>query len=147
MRTPMNRLTRRGGNLRTAGWLAAAVMVAVATLAPAGALAAGPGNNGLDPTGNGTKSNALVNGSLAAAGDSATLSNTDAVISCDDTTVGSISGTFELNKTLDIGSKITLYLVPNVGSNASPAGNVSKNESTITLTAANNTSGSVIHCS
>ncbi len=36
-------------------------------------------------------------------------------------------------------------MVPNNGSNASPAGNVTKNESTITLTGANNASGTVIH--
>src|SRR4051794_38831234 len=139
-----NPSVRRGGRLRIAGWLAAGSMVLVGILAPAAALADGPGNNGLDATGNGTKSNATVNDSLTAAGDSATLSNSDAVISCDGTTVSSISGTFTLNKTLDVGSTITLYLAPNNGSNASPAGNVSKNESTITLTAANHTSGTII---
>src|SRR3954454_5952889 len=138
-----NSSVRRGGRLRIAGWLAAGSMVLVGILAPAGALAAGPGNNGLDATGNGTKSNATVSGSLADAGGSAKL-NADGVMTCEDTAVGSISGTLEITSTLDVGSKITLYLVPNNGSDASPAGNVSKNESTITLTGANNTSGSVI---
>ena len=142
----MNRLTRRGGNLRTAGWLAAAVMVAVAALAPATAFAAGPGNNGLDPTGNGTKSNATAGGSLSAAGGSATMA-ANAVMTCDDTSVDGVTGSFTLTKTLDVGSTITIYMVPNNGSDASPAGNVSKNETTITLTAANNTSGSVINWS
>jgi hypothetical protein len=142
----MNRLTRRSGNLRTAGWLAAAVMVAVAALAPATAFAAGPGNNGLDPTGNGTKSNATVGGSLSAAGSSATMA-AGAVMTCDDTSVDGVTGSFTLTKTLDVGSTITIYMVPNNGSDASPAGNVSKNETTITLTAANNTSGSVINWS
>ncbi len=139
-------MTRRGGNLRTAGWLAAAVMVAVATLAPATAFAAGPGNNGLDPTGNGTKSNATVEGSLSDAGSSATMTG-DAVITCDGTSVDGITGSFTLGKTLDIGSKITIYMVPNNGSNASPAGNVTKNEATITLTGANNNNGSTINWS
>ena len=121
-------------------------MVAVGTLAPASVFAAGPGNNGQDPTGNGTKSNATVNGSLSDAGGSATM-NADGVMFCDGTAVGSIGGTFTLNETLDVGSKITIYLVPNNGSDASPAGNVSKNEATITLTGANNDSGTVIHYS
>ncbi len=138
-----NPSVRRGGRLRIAGWLAAASMVLIGTLAPAAVLAAGPGNNGQDPTGNGTKSNATVNGSLSDAGGSATM-NADGVMSCDGTAVGSIGGTLTLNKTLDVGSKITIYMVPNNGSNASPAGNVTKNESTITLTGANNTSGTVI---
>ncbi len=57
---------RRGGRLRIAGWLAAVSMVLVGTLAPATVFAAGR-NNGLDATGNGTKSNATVNGSLTGA--------------------------------------------------------------------------------
>jgi hypothetical protein len=141
----MYRLTRRDGNIRTAGWLAAAVMVAVAALTPATAFAAGPGNNGLDPTGNGTKSDATVNGSLSDAGGSATMGT--AVISCDGSNVSEISGSFKLDKTLDAGSTITIYMVPNNGSNASPAANVAKNEATITLTGANNTSGSTINWS
>jgi len=142
----MYRLTHRNGNVRTAGWLAAAVMVAVAALTPATAFAAGPGNNGLDPTGNGTKSNATVNGSLADAGGSATMA-ADAVMTCDDTSVDGVTGSFTLNKTLDVGSKITIYMVPNNGSDASPAANVTKNETTITLTGADNTSGSKINWS
>jgi hypothetical protein len=142
----MNRMTRRSGNLRTAGWLAAAIMVAVAALAPATAFAAGPGNNGLDPTGNGTTSNATVGGSLSAAGGSATMA-AGAVMTCDGTSVDGVTGSFTLTKTLDVGSTITIYMVPNNGSDASPAGNVTKNETTITLTAANNTSGSVINWS
>ena len=142
----MNRMTRRSGNLRTAGWLAAAIMVAVAALAPATAFAAGPGNNGLDPTGNGTTSNATAGGSLSAAGSSATMA-ADAVMTCDGTSVDGVTGSFTLTKTLDVGSKITIYMVPNNGSDASPAGNVTKNETTITLTAANNTSGSKINWS
>ena len=146
MRTPINRLTRGSGNIRTAGWLAAAVMVAVAALAPATAFAAGPGNNGLDSTGNGTKSNATAGGSLSAAGSSATMA-ANAVMTCDDTSVDGVTGSFTLTKTLDVGSTITIYMVPNNGSDASPAGNVTKNEATITLTGANHTSGSVINWS
>jgi len=142
----MYRLTRRDGNIRTAGWLAAAVMVAVAALTPATVFAAGPGNNGLDPTGNGTKSNATVGGSLADAGGSATMA-ADAVMTCDDTSVDGVTGSFTLTKTLDVGSTITIYMVPNNGSDASPAGNVTKNETTITLTGANNTSGTKINWS
>jgi hypothetical protein len=132
-----------------AGWFAAATMVAVATLAPATAFAAGPGNNGLDPTGNGTKSNATVNGSLSDAGSSAVMDGSQggSTLSCDGLTASSATGSFTLSKTLDIGSTITVYLVPNNGSNADPAANVAKNETTITLDASNNTSGSVINWS
>ena len=71
----------------------------------------------------------------------------DAVMTCDGTSVDGVTGSFTLTKTLDVGSKITIYMVPNNGSDASPAGNVTKNETTITLTGANNTSGSVINWS
>jgi hypothetical protein len=109
------------------------------------ASAAGPGNNGLDKTGNGTTSNATISGSLSAAGDSATMGT--AVMLCSGTSVGSVSGSFTLSKTLDVGSVITVYLVPNGGSDADPAANVSKNETSVTLTSANNTSGSVVNWS
>lgn len=105
--------------------------------------AAGPGDNGGDATGNGTKSNATVDGSLSDAGDSATMAQ-DAVMVCDGNDVGSVSGEFTLTKDLDAGSVIVVYLVPNNGSNADPAGNVSKNETDITLDSSNNASGSVI---
>jgi hypothetical protein len=142
---------RRAGSsaLRLAGWLGVVAMLAIAILGPSAGstLAAGPGNNGLDPTGNGTTSNATVGGSLSAAGDSATMDNsqTAASLSCNGLSATSASGRFTLTKDLDVGSKITVYLVPNNGSNASPAGNVSKNETTITLGAGNHTSGSVIN--
>src|SRR5258706_1407341 len=140
----MTRSTRRshGSLFRKAGWFAAAGMLVVGGLAASAVLAAGPGNNGGDPTGNGTTSDATVNGSLSGAGSSATLN--PAVMFCDGTSVGSIDGTLTLSKTLDVGSVITLYMVPNNGSNANPAGNVSLNEISITLTDANNDSGSEI---
>ena len=140
----MTRSTRRshGSLFRKAGWFAAAGMLVVGGLAPTAVLAAGPGNNGGDPTGNGTTSNATAGGSLSAAGSSATMGT--ATMACDGTSVGSIDGSFTLTKTLDVGSEITLYMVPNNGSNADPAANVTKNEATITLTGANNTAGSVI---
>ncbi|HJW22540.1 MAG TPA: hypothetical protein VJ506_08945 [Candidatus Limnocylindrales bacterium] len=129
---------------------------AIGTLLAAGALifalagttsAAGPGNNGLDPTGNGTKSDATVNGSHTNAEDSALMANSGgdaAFMTCDGDSVGSVGGVFTLLKTLDVGSKITVYLVPNNGSDANPAANVTKNELTITLGSGNHTSGSKI---
>ncbi|MEA2518410.1 MAG: hypothetical protein QOF49_490 [Chloroflexota bacterium] len=138
-----SRTARRGGSLRKAGWLTAAAMLAIASLAPASALAVGPGNNGADATGNGTTSDATVDGSLSGAGGSATL-QADAKMFCSGTSVGLITGTFTLTKDLDVGSVITLYLVPNNGSNADPAANVTKNEVSITLTDANNDSGDIV---
>ncbi len=117
-------------------------MLVTALVAPSTALAAGPGNNGLDPTGNGTTSNATVGGSLSAAGGSATMGS--AVMYCSSDNVGSVGGSFTLSKTLDVGSTITIYLVPNTGSDASPAGNVTKNEAMITFGNSNRASGTVI---
>ena len=147
MKTTRTRRRSSGGTiLRKAGWLAAASMLLVGAFAPTTALAAGPGNNGQDPTGNGTTSHATVGGSLSAAGSSATLA-ADATMFCSGTSVGSIVGSLTLTKTLDVGSVITLYMVPNNGSNASPASNVTKNEISITLTDANNDAGDVINYS
>jgi hypothetical protein len=131
-----------GRQIRKAGWLAAGSMVAISALAPAAALASGPGNNGADPTGNGNTSNATVDSSLSGAGSSATMGT--ATISCDGSSAGSFSGSFTLGKTLDVGSEITLYLAANNGSNADPADNVSKNEVTVTLDDSDNDSGSVV---
>jgi len=137
-----SRTPQRRGLIRGFGWLFAAGLLVFAALAPATVSASGPGNNGADPTGNGTTSHAKVGGVLAAAADSATMGS--AKIFCQGDSVGHIDGSFTLTKTLDVGSVITVYLAPNNGSNADPIGNVSKNETSITLTAANNTSGSVI---
>ena len=61
---------------RSRGKIFGVIAAAAFALAlPATTLAAGPGNNGLDPTGNGTKSNATVGTSLSAAGSSATMNN------------------------------------------------------------------------
>jgi hypothetical protein len=141
--TTSSRTAQRGGIFRKVGWLSAAAMLAVAALAPASVQAAGPGNNGQDPTGNGTTSNATVDGSLSVAAGSATL-QANAEMFCSGTSVGSIEGTFTLNESLDVGSVITLYLVPNNGSNANPASNVTKNEISITLTDDNNDGGDVV---
>jgi hypothetical protein len=141
--TTSSRTAQRGGIFRKVGWLSAAAMLAVAALAPASVQAAGPGNNGQDPTGNGTPSNATLDGSLSAAAGSATL-QANAQMFCSGTSVGSIEGTFTLNETLDVGSVITFYLVPNNGSNANPASNVTKNETSITLTDDNNDAGDVV---
>jgi hypothetical protein len=139
-----SRARRRATTFRRIGWLAVAAMTTLALVGPAAgpALGAGPGNNGLDPTGNLTKSNATVGSSLPDAGGSATMGT--AVMFCDGTNVGSLSGSFTLAKTLDVGSKITVYLAPNNGSNANPEANVAKNETTITFTSANNASGTVV---
>ena len=130
-------------------WLVAAGLATAALITPSAALAAGPGNNGLDATGNGTKSNATFGGSLADAGNSAVMDGSQggSTLTCDGDSAGTSTGSFTLTKTLDVGSKITVYLVPNNGSNADPEVNVAKNETTITLNATNNTSGSVINWS
>jgi hypothetical protein len=141
--TRSSRRQRRTGLIRSLAWLFASGLLTVAALAPASVSAAGPGNNGLDPTGNGTTSNATVGGSLAAAGSSATLDQ-NAEMFCTGTNVGHIDGQLTLTKTLDVGSKLTLYMVPNNGSNATPVANVTKNEGTITLGAGNHTIGDVI---
>jgi hypothetical protein len=104
--------------------------------------AAGPGDNGSTASGNGTTSDATVDSSLADAGSSATMGQ-DAVMVCDGDNVGSVSGEFTLSKDLDSGSKITIYLFPNNGSNADPAV-VSKNEVTVTLDSSDDASGSVV---
>ena len=46
---------------------------------------------------------------------------------CDGDSAGSFTGSIEVTKDLDAGSTIVVYLSANNGSNADPAGNVSKN--------------------
>ena len=87
-------------------------------------LADAPGGNGTEQPSGGPRSNATL-GTAAAAGNSATMNN--ATMSCNGDSVSSVSGSFDLTKDLDAGSTIVVYLVPNDGSNASPAANVSKN--------------------
>jgi hypothetical protein len=134
------------GKLLSASAVAALVAGLVATGA-APALAAGPGNNGLNPTGNGTTSDATLGTSLTAAGGSATMDGAKghSSLTCSGNNAQSATGSFTLTKTLDVGSTIVVYLVPNNGSNA--VGDVTKNQTTVTLTSSNNTTGSVINWS
>ena len=148
MKTASPRRRPRSAMGRTLGWLAVVASLALALLGPGttAVFATGPGNNGMDPTGNGTTSNATVGSSLSAAGDSALMDGSQGGSSlvCDGTTASSASGSFTLSKTLDVGSKITVYLAPNNGSNANPLANVSKNETIVTLGSGDNASGSLI---
>jgi hypothetical protein len=119
---------------RQLSWVVVAALIAAALAGPAtpSVLADAPGGNGTgQPTG-GPKSDATL-GTPAGAANSATMNS--ATMSCNGTAVGSLSGSFDLTKDLDSGSKIVVYLVPNNGSNASPAGNVSKNYASVSVDA------------
>ncbi|HEX5452138.1 MAG TPA: hypothetical protein VFW86_07070 [Candidatus Limnocylindrales bacterium] len=107
-------------------------------------LAAGPGDNGLGTPTDGTQSNATVSGSLSGAANSATMGQ-NAQMFCTGTDVKSFAGAFTLNKDLDDGSTIVVYLAANNGSDANPAENVSKNYAIVPISAPNNTSGTTVH--
>jgi len=113
---------RRAVSFRLVGWLAVATMLALALLGPAagGALASNePGSPDFLP----------ASGDHSSDGLTLTMAQ-NATISCDQDSVNSISGSFEFTGT----GTVVVYLTPNNGSNASPAGNVDKNQVTIDLT-------------
>jgi hypothetical protein len=117
---------RRPRLARRLSWLAVAALVTAAIVGPGTpiVLADGPGGNGTEQPSGGPRSSATL-GTAAGAGNSATMNN--ATMSCNGSSVSSVSGSFDLTKTLDAGSTIVVYLVPNDGSDASPLANVSKN--------------------
>jgi hypothetical protein len=122
--------TRTGARKRLArrlGWLGVLSLVSTALLAPSAspALAAGPGDNGSGWPDGGPKSDATVDGSASATANTASMNT--AKMFCDGSSAGHFTGSFDLTEDMDAGSTIVLYLAANNGSNASPAGNVSKN--------------------
>ena len=137
------------GKLLSASAVATLLVGLVSTGAPSALAGGAPGNNGLNPTGNGTTSNAKVEDSLAAAADSAQMAGGkgQSSLTCSGNSAQVATGSFTLTKTLDVGSVIVVYLVPNNGSNANPPDNVAKNQTSVTLTNADNTTGSVINWS
>ncbi|HEY3522225.1 MAG TPA: hypothetical protein VGK63_00855, partial [Candidatus Limnocylindrales bacterium] len=54
-------------------------------------------------------------------------------MACSGNNVGSISGTFTLSQDVDAGSTVVIYLIPNNGSNATPAENVADNYTTVAV--------------
>jgi hypothetical protein len=101
--------------------------VSTALLAPSAspAFAAGPGDNGSGWPDGGPKSDATIDGSASAVENTASMNN--AKMFCDGSSAGHFTGSFDLTEDMDEGSTIVVYLAANNGSNASPAGNVSKN--------------------
>src|SRR4051794_26232159 len=107
---------------RRAGWLAATLVGGTALLAPAAALAAGPGGEDHLPNSGHTSNTAGTVPTMVA----------NATLSCDagDTVLG-VSGHFTLSGTAAAGTSVVVYLTPNNGSDASPAGNVEDNEAIV----------------
>src|SRR6187455_1436119 len=94
-RMKLRQTSRRRSTLaRRLSWLVAAGLATAALITPSAAFAAGPGNNGLDATGNGTKSNATVGGSLADAGNSAVMDGSQggSTLTCDGDSAGKSTG-------------------------------------------------------
>ena len=113
--------TRRTARFRLAGWISVGAMLALALLGPAagGVLASNePGAPDYLPNSGDHSSDGLA------------LSMGTATINCDDSSVNSISGSFSFTGS----GSVVVYLVPNNGSNADPAGNVEDNQATIDLT-------------
>jgi hypothetical protein len=107
------------------------VFTAIAAPGASPALAAGPGDNGDGWPDGGPKSSATVGGSASAVAGGATMNK--ATMFCNGTSASSFSGSFTLTKDFDAGSTIVVYLSANNGSNASPAGNVSKNYAEVSV--------------
>jgi hypothetical protein len=111
-------------NIRIASRLAAAGVLGAALLLPAAALAAGPGGeDNLPNSGHQSNTGGLTPTMIA-----------NATISCDaNDSVKSISGQFTLSGTGAAGTYVVIYLTPNNGSDASPAGNVENNEVQVSI--------------
>src|SRR3954465_13212234 len=116
---------KRKIRVRALGWLGVIALLGASLAAPVGAAAVGPGGNGTEQPSGGPKSAVTIDGSASAAENIATMGT--AVLSCDGSSATNVSGSFTLNTDVDAGSTIVVYLVPNNGSNANPAANVSKN--------------------
>ncbi len=107
-----------------AGWLAAALAAGTALLAPAAVLAAGPGGVDNVPTSGHTSDTGGVTPTMLA----------NATLSCDagDSVLG-LAGHFTLSAMAGANTHVVIYLTPNNGSDASPAGNVEDNEVTVDI--------------
>src|SRR4051794_22924926 len=102
---------------RTAGWLAVAGLVGAALVAPATASAAAPGGDDNLPNSGDTSNTGGVGVEMGTA-----------TMTCDDGSVLGVSGSFSLSGTAGAGTYVVIYLTPNGGSDASPAGNVENNQ-------------------
>src|SRR3954453_5174767 len=107
---------------RTAGWLAVAGLVGAALVAPGAVSAAGPGGDDNLPNSGDTSNTGGVTPTMGTA-----------EMTCDDGSVLGVSGSFTLDGTAPAGSYVVIYLTPNNGSDASPAGNVEDNQVTIDI--------------
>ncbi len=124
MTAPKSQRTRLARRL---SWLVVVGMVFASVAMPgAGSvLAAGPGDNGGGQPDGGPTSDVTIGNSKSAAAGSATMGT--ATMFCDGSAAKAFTGSFTLTKNVDAGSTIVLYLAANNGSDATPAGNVSKN--------------------
>ncbi len=107
---------------RAAGWLAVAGLLGAALVSPAAVSAAGPGGDNVPPSGH------LSNtGGITPTMGSATMTcNSDSLVT-------GLSGSFTLSGTAGANTSVVIYLTPNNGSDASPAGNVELNEVTVDI--------------
>ena len=103
------------------GWLAAGLIAGITVIAPAAVMAAGPGgDDNLPNSGHTSNTGGIVPAMLA-----------NATLSCDAAnSVLGLGGHFSLGSAAGSGTSVVIYLTPNNGSDASPAGNVEGNEVT-----------------
>jgi hypothetical protein len=106
---------------RSISWLAVAGL--------AGAALVGPGAAGVAASNEAGSPDYVPNSGHTSSSD-LTLTMGDATISCDGSSVNSLSGSF----TFQGSGHVVVYLAANNGSNATPAGNVQNNELTVDLT-------------
>jgi hypothetical protein len=103
---------------RIAGWLAVAGLLGAALVSPAAVSAAGPGGD-----------DNLPNSGHTSNTDGITPTMGTATMTCTgDSSVLNVSGSFTLSGTAGPDTYVIIYLTPNNGSDASPAGNVENNE-------------------
>jgi hypothetical protein len=112
-------------------WLSAILVGATLALPPAAAAAGPGGGDDLPNSGHTSNTGGLTPTMIAGA-----------TISCDSgNNVNDISGRFTLSGTGGAGTYVVIYLTPNNGSNASPAGNVEDNEVRVDLAGRSGTVG------
>ena len=109
---------------RRAGRLAAVLVSGTAILAPAAVMAAGPGGDDNLPNSGHTSNTGGVVPTMVA----------NATISCDPSSGAlGVIGHLTLSGTAGAGTSVVVYLTPNNGSDATPAGNVESNEVTVDI--------------
>jgi hypothetical protein len=109
---------------RRAGWLATGLVAGTTMLAPAAVMAAGPGGDDHLPNSGHTSNAGGVVPTMVA----------NATLSCDaSNSVLGLAGHFTLNSTAAAGTSVVIYLTPNNGSDANPAGNVESNEVSVDI--------------